>query len=364
MILQPTYEQTRRVTRSRAYSGEGFGPRSFGCIGLGIGLGLGTMQSGGSAPLDPLSGALNPATLLQGCQAHVGLSYASVMLATGGGPAAGISGTLTAGVLPKPVKVTITANGSETTATYALYLDGGTVIAQSGTCAASVAIVGLPGLSVTFAAGAYTTSHSYQAVASALADLSGSDAQGYTFTGSARPLITPGVADALGRRYVGLLFDGVDDEGVNTTLTCPAVTSMRLIYRLVSFAVVAITGPDTNAVSPILYHRTSGTVVEAYATGAGSAALGGVTAVPVRVRSLWSNQATDRCRFGANVGSALNAGAGRAGTGRRLGFSAHAGFVARANFELFGIWISSADQTPEDTNFDARSRQYYPTLVV
>lgn len=324
-------------------------------IGSGIGLGF---SRPAVAALSPLSSALAAGTLLQGCQSHVGLSYAPAMLATGGGPSVGISGTLAAGT-PKPVKATITANGSETTATYALYLDGGIVIAQTGTCAASVPIAGLPGLSVTFAAGAYTTSHSYQAVAAALADPSGSDAQGYTFTGAARPIITPGL-----NGYCGLLFDGVDDEGVNTTLTCPAVTSMRLIYRLVSWsASTAITGPNTNAASPIFYHPTA-VAAQAYATTTGSLATAAVGANPSRVRSLWSNQATDRCRFGANVGTAVNAGSGRTGAGRRLGFSAHAGFVARANMEFFGIWISSADQAAQDAAFDALAQKYYPTLVV
>ncbi len=281
------------------------------------------------------------------------------MLATGGGPAAGISGTLSAGLLPKPVKVSITADGSETTATYVLYLDGGTTVAQSGTCAASVAISGLPGLSVTFAAGAYTTSHSYQAVASALADTAGSDAQGYMFTGSG-PIITVGF-----NGYCGLLFDGVDDVGINTTLTCPAVTSMRFVHRLVAYGagVVAITGPNTNAASPIFYH-SGPTSVQSYATAGGSVAAASAGAPLIRSRSLWSNQATDRCRFGANIGTAANAGSGRTGVGRRLGFSANAGFVQYANMEFFGIWISSADQSSEDAAFDTLARQYYPTVAI
>jgi hypothetical protein len=91
------------------------------------------------------------------------------MLAAGGGPAAGISGTLAPGLLPRPVLVTITADGSGTTAEYSISIDGGATTAQVGTCAPSVPIGLLPGLSVTFPAGSYTTSHSYRAVASALA---------------------------------------------------------------------------------------------------------------------------------------------------------------------------------------------------
>ena len=139
---------------------------------------------------------------------------------------------------------------------------------------------------------------------------------------------------------------------------------MRLIYRLVSWsASVAVSGPNTNAAAPILYHP-SATQAQAYATAAGSLAAAAPGAAPSRVRALWSNQATDRLRFGVAQGAAANAGAGRTGTGRRLGFSAHAGFAAHANIEFFGIWISSADQAPEDVAFDALASKYYPTIVL
>lgn len=358
MIIQPTREQTRRILRKRTYSGQGFGPLSFECLGMGMGIGLSQGASRGGS-LAPLSSLFTGANLLQGCQSHLGLSYASVMLATGSGaPAAGISGTLTAGLIPKPVKVAITGNGTQTTATYSLYLDGGTTVVQSGTCAASVAIAGLPGLSVTFPVGAYTTLHSYQAVTSAWGDPAGTDANGYTFASTKQPIITPGF-----NGYPGLLLDGVDDVGINTTLTCPAVTSMRIIYRLVTFAAATpISGPNTNSASPFFYHSGVASV-QAFATAGGSVALAGTTAVPVRARALFSNQATDTCRFGANVGTAVNAGSGRTGTGRQLGFSAAGGFVQFANMEIFGIWISSADQSSTDTAFDAAALAYYPTLA-
>ncbi len=71
MIIQPTAEQTRRVTRSRTYSGPGFGPRSFSCLGLGLGIGLGAVASGGGAPT-PLT--ISGADILQWCRADQGVT--------------------------------------------------------------------------------------------------------------------------------------------------------------------------------------------------------------------------------------------------------------------------------------------------
>ena len=53
MIIQPTNEQTRRVNRSRAYSGPGFGRESFACIGIGLSLGIANTASRG--PAGPVS---------------------------------------------------------------------------------------------------------------------------------------------------------------------------------------------------------------------------------------------------------------------------------------------------------------------
>lgn len=71
MIIQPTAEQTRRVTRSRAYSGPGFGPRSFEFIGLSAGAGLAAVASSGGAPT--FASALG-ADLLQWCRADLGVT--------------------------------------------------------------------------------------------------------------------------------------------------------------------------------------------------------------------------------------------------------------------------------------------------
>ncbi len=364
MIVQPTLEQARRVNSRRTYSGPGFGPRSFELLGTSLSIGLLNGGASAAAGLSPLSSVLSAGGWQQACQSHVGLSYGDTMLATGGGPALGITGTLAAGLIPKPVKVVITANGTQTTATYALYLDGGSTIAQSGTCAASVAIAGLSGLSVTFAAGSYTTSHSYVATAKAWGDPTGTDGQGYTFTGSAQPIITVG-----SNGYPGLLFDGVDDVGINTTLTPGTTCAVRLIAKTLAFtttAAGAIVGPNSNGRNVTIY-QAAPTQQQSYASAAGST----VTAIPgsalVRIRSLFSNQATDTMRYGSASGSAVSAGATRTGTGRRIASSGNTtdGWTGFLNCEVFGVFYAPADLTaPQDAAFDALAAQYYPAVVV
>jgi hypothetical protein len=71
MIIQPTFEQARHVNRKRAYSGPGFGPRSFVCAGMGLGIGLGLSASSGGAPT-PAS--IMGADTLQWCRADQGVT--------------------------------------------------------------------------------------------------------------------------------------------------------------------------------------------------------------------------------------------------------------------------------------------------
>jgi hypothetical protein len=78
MIVQPTLDQTRHVKRKRTYSGPGFGPRSFECLGLnGLSLGIGSF--GASGPATPIS-ILGAAATKLWLRADLGVSA----LGTGG----------------------------------------------------------------------------------------------------------------------------------------------------------------------------------------------------------------------------------------------------------------------------------------
>ncbi len=133
MIIQPTAEQTRRVLRNRVYSGQGFGPRSFECLGLGIGLGI-SLSAGASPGGGPLTSQFAPGTLLLGMQTDVGLTYDTAVTATAGNTSTSVitlGGTLTSAMVPILVKATNSATvGSG--ATFDVSYDGGSTFAMTG----------------------------------------------------------------------------------------------------------------------------------------------------------------------------------------------------------------------------------------
>ncbi len=95
MIIQPTAEQTRRVTRSRTYSGPGFGPSSFQCLGIGLGLGLGrgiVSSGGGSQSLDVADLAFRLDASNPACYTQSGGTLTSLTSLVSGTPLTTVTG--------------------------------------------------------------------------------------------------------------------------------------------------------------------------------------------------------------------------------------------------------------------------------
>jgi hypothetical protein len=224
--------EIRRHQR-RAYSGPGFGPRSFECVGLGLGVGMQFSYSVGAAgPLDLKS--LFPGAY-QVVQTDKGLTYGGTTLATGTTPPVGtLAGTITGAGVPIWFKCT-TGGAIGSGAVFSAYADGaGTTPFMTGIAPSAgtpVALTGVgAGLTHAWAAGTAATDNVWKATCSALADQSGN---GYHFTQAApgrQPIISIGL-----NGKVSLLFDGVDDVFTSTcSLPAPGTTPLYglAVYRV------------------------------------------------------------------------------------------------------------------------------------
>lgn len=211
MIIQPTAEQTRRVNRSRAYSGPGFGPRSFSCLGLGLSLGLGNspMSFGPSN----FGGYFQGRSVWQTFQTDQGFSYGGTLRAAAGNTSTTIvtmTGAPTARVIPIRAKSTNTlAIGAG--AQFSIFADGGTTPFMTGvtpTAATPVALTGVgASASLTWAAGTSVTNDAWDATMAGLADLNG-----ITTANLAQANVTKqGIVTVGVNGRPGVLIDGVDD---------------------------------------------------------------------------------------------------------------------------------------------------------
>lgn len=196
---------------------------------------------------------------------------------------------------------------------------------------------------------------------SAWADQSGNGNNFAQAGGTQQPALSAGVN---GRP--GLLFDGSNDELDNASLIWPASVSLRFVFRNVGYAPsTAILGPNTNATGPIVYQVGASPNIRQFCVGDGALINGGAPlGTWVRARALFNNATTDYLRLGSVVSTGVNSGAGRAGSGMRLAFSAWAGFVNFANLELLQMAVLSAEPTaPQDAAYDTAVAAMYGATV-
>lgn len=322
--------------------------------------------SNGSPVID-FAKLFTPGTVLQSIQTDLGLTYGGTMLA--GGTSNTVVATLSGSLLGIPVPILVKCSQIGTIGVDALfdvYFDGGTTPAMVGILPSA----GVPypltgagaGLSVSLSAGSPTSlDNTWKATCSALADQSG-NANNYAQAGATKQ---PVMSTGLGGR-AGLLFDGSNDELDNSTLSYPASVSYRFVFRNVSYTTsTAIFGPNTAAAAPIIYQVGTSPNMRQFNNGDGALTNGGaVVGSWVRGRSWFNNAGTDYLRLGAVNSTGIATGAGRTGTGMRIGFSANGGFVLFANIEVLAMVVLNAEPSAvQDAAFDAAVTALYGGTV-
>lgn len=311
MIIQPTHEQTRRITRKRVYSGPGFGPGSFSCLGIGLGLGLG-FGGLGSAPFDPRSIdlAANFSGLLWALQADRAVTYDAML----GSASATLSltGTRTGSAYTTPIWVTCpTTGGARGTWVGAVSYDEGATVAQTFTSAATVALTGLgTGLTLNIGVGAVAPADQWKATARTIVDTSVSAASPGHATAASQPIITVGANGCSGVRFDGTasqIFGALD-------LAAPSVGTphhhLMIVRTVATAAGVQIISSSNGGTGEVIYHPTAGSMAIQQFNASG------VNQVAGMVANTWYVLQAD---FTASTADFMKVGTGAAVTGANAG---------------------------------------------
>lgn len=358
MIIQPTTEQTRRVDRSRAYSGTGFGPRSFACLGLGVGIGIGMgLGAGGNVPGSDGNFAPLFTGVMQALSTSRGMSYGSTLLASGTTPPVlTFTGTISGAYVP--VRVECTLLGALGVWTGRVSYDGGSTFPQTFTSAATVACTGAgAGLTLNIAAGAAVVDNAWKATCSQVDDYSGAALHAVQATAGRQPVVTIGA-----NAKAGVAFDGVDDFLNSSTFPAQAAPGTTPLFIWIVYRMIST--PSANAYVVIGQGGSSALLVQA----SSNAALQ-LNNVLVNARTV-ANGAWNRCEafFNNAVTDYQKVGAGLPATGTSAGNNATAagrsiggfGTAANANMELLDlIYLNNAPTTPQLAAASAAVLAYY-----
>lgn len=256
---------------------------------------------------------------LQVVQSDLGITYGSVLSATGvTPPAVGLSGSTLAAALP--IRVTTSA-GILGVSTYNLYHDSvGTALAQTGTTAASVPINALPGLSVTFPNSTYFGSDVYLATCAGLADQSGNGKHYSQAAATQQPIIVLGPNGKIYLQYNGISTASMClDSALNLVAPGTAPFSVLLVGRLSpitgSSALVNASGA---ANCGLIYVNVPATGLGQYNATATAFVINSMSGF-TRVRAYYSNSASDAIKVGSNPDSSGTSCGNNTSTGRRIG---------------------------------------------
>lgn len=336
MIIQPTAAQTRRIERARIYSGPGFGPRSFECLGLGISLGLG--HSPVSAGPSNFGGYFQGRAIWQTFQTDQGFTYGGTLRAVAGNTSTTVvtlTGAPTGGTIPIRAKATNTlAVGAG--AQFSIYSDGGTTPFMTGvtpTAATPVALTGVgAGASLTWSAGTGVTNDAWDATCAGLADLNGITAANLVQANVTKQgIVTVGVN---GRR--GILLDGVDDfySYQLASIVAPATQPVFfwLAFKQATYAGKGVLA-DPSGAACLVFGTGSTPGLQLYDGSFGPANSGAAIGSLVRLEAYFDGSTGSFLKLGSTQDTPGNCGNAASSINRYIG--SQGGTVQFANIEFY-----------------------------
>lgn len=286
----------------------------------------------------------------QSVQTDLGLTYGSILLATGTTPPViTLSGSLI--TVPVPITVNCTLLGARGTWTGTYSFDGG-LTTTPFTSSATIPLTGAgSGLTLNIATGTAAVDNVWRATCSGLADQTTNGFNYSQAAASLQPIITVGLN---GRP--GLLFDGVDDF-FQSSFTSQSTMMAYLIVRQVGYGSFKyiVDGSSGNTMSIFQSNLGSGIIGCASATvlTGGQLTIGSFGRIAVSF-----NGASSSIKVGNTALTNGTSGVNASGTTRYLGKTAGG---APSNIELLALIYAPLDSI---TAIDSTASLFYGGLTI